>query len=243
MNRIRLASFSFLLLGAVALLSLACAGDTQITTTSTQTAGISANGTGRVYGSPDVVTLRLGVTVEMSSVAQAREAAANAMQGVIDSLKRNGVDDEDIQTVQFTVSPQYDFGGRVQTLRGYRVDNVVSAAIHEIGTAGKAIDDAAAAGGNAVVVQSISFGMDDPTELQKQARELAVAQARERAGELADHAGVGLGKLLSISEDMQFVSPPDRFAISTPRTGDVATPIEAGELAVVVNVTLLYGID
>jgi hypothetical protein len=229
----------------VALLSVACGeGDTIVNSSTTTVAGINVNGTGRAFGTPDVVFLQLGVDLERASVAEAREAAASAMQAVIDSLRGNGVAERDIQTSQFSVQPQYDFLGRTQTLRAYRVTNVVTAKITQIETAGKVIDDAAAAGGNAVVVQSINFSIDDPTELQEQARADAMAQARQRAEELAGHAGVRLVRPITITEGYQNVIPIAEAAIAAPRTGpDVATPIQSGELEVIVNVNVLYAIE
>ncbi|MGE4057109.1 MAG: SIMPL domain-containing protein, partial [Vicinamibacterales bacterium] len=130
-------------------------GTTIVNSETTTAAGITVAGTGIVYGTPDVVTLRLGASVIASSVAQAREQAAVSIQTVINSLKANGVADKDIQTTGLSISPQYDFSGRTQTLRGYQVSNLVTAKIRKIDSAGKSIDDATAAGGNDVVVQGI----------------------------------------------------------------------------------------
>jgi len=240
-------AFAATLFAGLALFATACSpGDTTINSSTTTLAGINADGEGRAYGPPDVVFLRLGVTTEKTTVAEARESAASAMSGVIDSLKRNGLQDKDIQTTQFSVQPQYDFTNRVQTLRGYRVTNTVTAKIKKLDTAGKVIDDAAAAGGNAVVIQSISFSIEDQDALQKQAREAAVAQAKERATQLARNAGVSLGKVQSISESAQSVMPQAEAALlAAPRAigGDTATPVQTGELVVVVHVTMLYAID
>jgi uncharacterized protein YggE len=235
-------TLALFLSGLVALFAVACSGDTIVNSSTTTVAGITVNGTGRAFGTPDVVYLQLGVNLERTSVAEARDAAASAMQAVIDSLRRNGIAENDIQTSQFSIQPQYDFAGRVQTLRGYRVTNVVTAKISQIATAGKVIDDAAAAGGNAVVVQSINFAIDDPTELQEQARAEAMSQARQRAEELADHADVRLVRPITISEGYQqavpLAAPEARLAAQ-----DAATPIQSGELEVIVNVSVLYAIE
>jgi uncharacterized protein YggE len=229
--------------GLAALLAVACSGDT-IVNPATTAEGISVQGSGRASGTPDVVFLQLGVNLERATVSEAREAAASAMQAVIDSLRRNGIAERDIQTSQFSVQPQYDFSTRVQTLRGYRVTNVVTAKITQIATASKAIDDAAAAGGNAAIVQSIDFSIDDPTELQEQARADAMAQARQRAAELADHAGVRILRPISINENYQTVIPQAQTVARTQAPGaDVATPIQAGELEVLVFVSVVYAIE
>jgi uncharacterized protein YggE len=236
---------------SIAALSFACTeGDTHLASNERLT-GISAAGTGKVTGSPDIVTVLLGVEVEMRTVEAARAAAATSMQAATDSLRANGVEQKDIQTVEFNVSPQYDFAppanpstqGR-QTLRGYRVTNVVSAKVRKLDTIGKVIDDVSRAAGDAAVVRSLRFGIEDPSKLQAQARELAVKEARQRAEQLAQPAGVSLGKVISITEGQ--ASPPNPqapFAIRAPATGSPETPIQAGELEVVVNVTAVFEIQ
>jgi uncharacterized protein YggE len=238
-----------LALAALAVVNVACSGEetTVVQTTSGTSAGISVNGTGRVFGAPDVVLLQLGVRVERPTVAAARDQAALSMQSVIDSLRANGVADKDIQNTRFSVAPQYDFTpDRVQTIRGYQVNNVVSAKVRKVDTAGKVIDDAARAGGNDVVVQSINFTIDDPTALREQARRLAVADARTRAEALAGHSNVGLGKVLAIVEGSAS-TPPEPYlvpALRAPQTGaDVASPIAVGELEVAITVNVLYAIE
>ena len=226
----------------LALFAISCTSGDTIVQNTTNATGISAAGTGRVTGTPDIVILQLGVEVEMRSVEAARTAAATSMNAAIDSLKSNGVEQKDIQTVQFSVQPQYDFVSNRQTLRGYRVTNVVSAKVRKIDTAGKIIDDVARAAGDAVVVRSLSFTIEDPSKLQAQARELAVKQARERADQLAKPAGVKIGRVLQITEGGGAVVSQAANVLRAPATA-AETPIQAGELEVVVNVNAVFAIE
>jgi uncharacterized protein YggE len=234
------------LIAPLILLATACGdnGDTYVQTGNAPVTGINAMGTGEAFGEPDVLIVNIGVSAQRASIAEAREAAAAAQQGVIDSLKRNGVAAKDIQTIQFSVNPQYDFRSGSQQITGYVVSNVVTAKIRDLAKAGTAIDAAIEAGGNDAVVQGVQFGIDDPAELQKQAREQAVKKAKEQAQQLADNAGVKLGKLLSISESSSSV-PIAADVIRAPATGDAITesPIEAGQLTVRITVVVLYAVD
>ncbi|HEX5368256.1 MAG TPA: SIMPL domain-containing protein, partial [Dehalococcoidia bacterium] len=209
--------------------------------------GVSASGEGKVTGKPDVAVLTVGVKATRPNVEDARSAAATAQTGVIGSLKTNGVADKDIQTVEFTVQPQYDYQkAGTPTITGYTVSNVVTARIHNLDSAGKAIDDAVNAGGNDAVVQNIDFTIDDPTDLKSQAREAAVKQAKAQAQQLADAAGEKLGKLISISEGTSSPIPLNRLALpSASGTADSAaqTPVQPGELEITVNVNVLYAIQ
>jgi len=220
-------------------------GDTIVNSEGATTTGINVSGTGRASGTPDTVVLQLGVQAEARTVAEARDLAARAAQGVIDSLKKNGVDDRDIRTVQFDIQPQFDAGVRgTPTVRAYRVSNVLSVKVRKIDNAGKVIDDAAAAGGNNTVVQSIAFSIDDPTKLEARAREAAVKEARDKAEQLAKLGGVKLGNPITITEGG---GPQPIFinaaALVAPRTGGDSTPIQSGQLDVTITVSVLYRIE
>lgn len=239
-----------LYLGLSTLLAITLAGcEPQIVTpllSSPTNRTVHVTGNGSVIGEPDIATLNLGVSVEKASVEEAREAAASAMTTVIESLKTNDVAEKDIQTENFSIYPQYDYTDDGRVLRGYRVNNTVSAKVRELESLSDIIDDAAGAGGDIVVVNSIQFMIEDSTPLQTQARALAVKNAEAKAQTLAEASGVTLGKPVTITETTRGESPTVAFAESAALAADSArssTPVQAGELTVTVNVTVVYEIN
>jgi len=224
------------------LLATACTEENVEVLPSTGGEGIQVSGTGSAFGVPDVALIDLGVSVEKSTVTAARDEAAGAMQEVIDTLKDNGVEDKDIQTTRFSIQPVFDYPDGRQVLRGFEVTNMVTAKVRDIDRLDDVLDDAAEAGGDVVQIQGLRFDIDDPSELEAEAREDAVSEARDKGETLADLSGVSLGKPISISESA--VSPPIPLAErALAGAADVATPIEAGELEVTVTVNVLFAID
>lgn len=218
-----------------------CEGDT-ITVAPQWLEGIQVTGTGSAFGKPDVALLNMGVSVERASVKEAKDEAAFAMEKVLDSLKGNGVAEEDIQTQRFSIYPQYDYIERKQILRGYMVTNMVSAKVRDIDEVGETIDDAAAAGGDLLRVQSITFTIDEPKELQAEARIEAMKDARTKAEALASEGEVKLGKPISIS-DTAYSARPSFYDSDAPKGAEVSTPVEPGLLKVTVTVTVVYAIE
>ncbi len=208
-----------------------------------QQSGITVAGEGKATGKPDVAMVTLGVSRLADSVDAARNGAAASLDAMIKSMTDNGIAKDDIQTVQFNISPEYDYSNGKQKLTGFRVTNVVSAKIRDIGKTTKVVDDAVTAGGNDVQVQNISFTIDDPEDLKKQAREAAVADAKAKAQTLASATGVAVGEPISISESSA-VSPIPYAAELRGVAGDTApaTPIEPGTQDVTVNVTITWSI-
>ena len=206
---------------------------------------VRVSGTGIVAGDPDVVVLSIGVSVERDSVKQARTEAAEAMAGVIESLKGNGLVDTDIQTQHFSIYQRYDYIKGQREFRGYNVTNTVSAKIRDLDTVGPVIDDAAEAGGDLVEINSIQFTIDDPTKLKMQARVAAMQDAQAKAQTLATEGGVTLGKPISISESGDYY-PPGPVSLDLAFAEDAAaareTPIQFGQLQITVMVNVIYEI-
>ena len=229
----------------VALVAVACGGgDTIVNPGSSAVTGISVSGTGRATAEPDLVLLQLGIEVERSTVAAAREDAAASQQAILDALQANGVDEDDIQTVQLSVGTRYDYSSdNERVLRGYNVSHVVSITLRGVEGASAVIDAAIAAGGNNVIVRDIAFAIEDPTELREAARRDAVEDARERASQLAEAAGIKLGRPISIVESG--FTPFQQRGVDEAAfdQADTATPIQAGELEILVRVNILYAIE
>jgi len=94
-------------------------------------------------------------------------------------------------------------------------------------------------------VSGPDFTVDDPTELQNQAREDAITEAKNKAKTIAKAGGFRLGKLLSIQEGFYFprTIQAQLYAKAESYVGDLESPsIEPGSQEIVVNVTLTYEI-
>ena len=147
---------------------------------------------------PDTADVSLGVSVTRPTAKDARAAAATAMEGVIASIKKNGVADKDIVTTNVSLNPVYDYTSSVRRLTGYEFANTVKATVRALDKVPAVVDDAVTAG--ATVVYGISFRLDDPTVQQNKARELAMADAKAKADILARPAGVSIKGARHITE-------------------------------------------
>jgi uncharacterized protein YggE len=247
MKRTRLAISG--VLGAAAFLAFGAAtcGDFSSSTVQSgpdQAHGISVAGEGKVQGKPDIAQIQLGVSVLRDTVAAARDQAATSLTAMTNSLKANGIADKDIQTQQLNISPEYDYTNGKQLLKGFRVTNVLSAKLRDINTTSKVVDDAVVAGGDDTQIQGITFTIDNPAELQKQAREKAVADARSRAETLASAAGAELGDVMAISEGggVQPVMYSGAMLDTMKTAAAPETPIQPGELDVTIDVSVTWGL-
>ena len=210
-----------------------------------QNTGIVVTGMGQVQATPDMATLTLGVNSQQATVAAAQTAAANAMAAVMQALKSKGVADADIQTVGFNINPVYDYRSTTTpTITGYQVSNMITVKIRKIADVSSIIDSSVTAGGNLINVNSISFGVSDPTPYMKTARAAAMADAKNRATELAALGAVVLGKPIYITESSGYYPPsPIYYAAGVASAKDIATPISPGQTDISVSVTVIYAIQ
>lgn len=235
----------FAVIPAVLLVAACSEGDTNITNTAAETTGIIVSGLGEVQAPSDTGYLDIGVQVSAKTVGEARDGAAKAADAVIASIKKNGVDEKDIKTSGLSIQPEYDYprNGGKPVISGYMVTNTVSIKVKKLDTFSKVVDDAVAAGGDAVRVQSIRFGIEDNEKLLQEAREAAMKDAKAKAEQLAKLGGVSLGKPMSISESVS--TPPPVVELGAVQTAKeaAATPIEPGTGKVTVQLSVHYAID
>jgi uncharacterized protein YggE len=236
----RLAGVVVLALGAAALVGCS-SGNEPVTSTGAGSAnlpGITTRGLGTVTRTPDTVTIVIGVQTRAQSAKGALDANTGKATALIDVLKSKGVATADLQTSQLSVNPTSDSAtGRIT---GYEVTNQVTAKLHDIGAAGGLIDAAGEAAGDAVRLQQLAFSIGDDSASRAQARASAVRQAQAHAKQMADAAGVTLGRIRSITEVP--VSPPSPLG----REGAAAAapvPIEPGTQELAVMVEVVYAID
>ncbi len=213
-----------------------------VNTGETQT-GISVSGTGEVTGTPDTVTVNIGVSVSGKTVAEASSLAAEKADALIASLTSNGVDPDDITTTNYSIWPEYDYRSGREKLIGYQVNNTVRAKIRDISEAGDVLDSAVEAGGDAVRVNGLSFSIEDDTEMIEAARQVAWNDALAKAQQLADLSGQTLGPAITINESFSRPPTPIRFeAYEADAAGSIATPIEPGTSAVTISIQVQFAL-
>jgi uncharacterized protein len=208
--------------------------------------GVAVQGTGRVFVQPDIARINIGVETQAATVAEARDAAGDAMAALRQALLDAGIAERDIKTTWFNIYPQYRYSEReAPQITGYAVNNQVEVTVRRIDDTSTVLDAAIAAGGTAVRVNGVQFTVDNPEQHLDQARTQAVANARARAETLAAAAGVRLGAARSISESQSFMPPmpPYERAFPDAPAAGAPTPLDPGQQELQVFVSVIYDIE
>jgi uncharacterized protein YggE len=205
---------------------------------------VTVVGTGEVRGAPDILNADIGVEVIAPDVSGAVSQANERVQAIIDAVTAAGVAREDVRTTEVTLQPDYDYpgsGGGSRAVSGYRATNTVRITIRELGNASQILDDAVRAGGNAARLGNVAFAIEDDSQLLADARTRAFDDAKARAQQYADLAGVSLGEVITINETSSGTQPPvpSRASASDELS---SVPLEPGTQTVTFDVTVTWGL-
>ena len=207
---------------------------------------ITVSGLGKISGAPDMLSLSLGVQVHSGNVTQAMAGASKAMRTVIAALRTAGVAEVDLQTAGVSVQADYAYENKAAPkLTGYLAEQQLTAKIRNVSKAGDIIGAAVNAGGNAVRLNGVSLNLDNDSALLTKARDRAFAEAKAKAQQYAQLAGVALGTVVSIDEPVVTGNQPiyGRAALQFAADASAATaPIQVGSQDVAVSVSVVYAI-
>jgi uncharacterized protein YggE len=206
---------------------------------------ITATADGQASGTPDLLTISLGVETSAPDAASALSSNNQEAGSLIAKLKADGVAAADLQTTELRISPTYTQGTPSQPpqIDGYTVDDEVVAKLRQLGNAGQVIDDAAAAAGNDIRLDSIAYSIDDDSALLTAARSDAVREAGVRARAMAAAAGVSVGAVQTITDLSQPGVEPVPTDVQASAAGLAALPpLQAGTEQVTVDVSVVFAI-
>lgn len=229
--------------------ALAAAGTTGAATAAVVANGVTVSGTGRISGRPDTLTATVGVEVVEESVGAALSGATRAADDLLAALRDAGVAEEDIQTADVSLRPQYGEpspqAAAQPTIDAYVASNVLRVQLRDLDGAGEVLQQAVAAAGDAARIQGLGFELQDNAALLEEARAAAFAEARAKAEQYAALADAALGGLTGVTEGVATPPPVTSFA-----AGDVAAaesaeaiPVAPGQQEVSVTVTATWQLE
>lgn len=203
---------------------------------------VSVSGHGEVNVAPDTASVNIGVDVIKPTLDEAQQQATAQATAVIEAMKAMGIADEDIQTDYFSVNILRDYSENADPtqITGFEIINQLRVTVRDTDTLGELLDAAVTAGANSIY--GVTFYVDDRTAASSEARTEAVANAREKAEELAEAAGMTLGPVVAISEGTPpIIAPVYGMARGGGMAQDAAAmPVEAGSTTVAVDVQMTF---
>jgi uncharacterized protein len=198
---------------------------------------VTVVGSGHVEGTPDTLTSNVAISFVAVDVTTAMNQTNERQRAVIDALVGAGVDKKDISTTGVSLQPQYGTDGTA--IVGYQASNTIDVKIRDLGSASRVLALIVSTGGDATRINSVSYSINDDSQLVKDARTRAFNDAKDRADQYAQLSGLKLGKVISISELANGgpIPPP---TMPAPRAMATEVPLSPGQQTVSFSVTVAW---
>ncbi|MBE5104066.1 SIMPL domain-containing protein [Bacillus thuringiensis] len=198
---------------------------------------ITVQGEGVVKAKPNVVILTIGIRTDHKNVKQAQEENAIQSKQLLDALKQLGIADKDIETISYTITPQYEYVNDKALLQGYRVEHLYEITVLNVQKAGEVYDIAVTNGAN--VAKGLRFRISHPNKYYEQALIQALQQAVEKARTIASTYNLNINPVpLSLVEESAQL--PREVASYATLQAHAAPPIQSGELEIISSIRAIF---
>ncbi len=214
---------------------------------------ITVSGDSEVFSPPDVANFTFSVVEVGKTNKEAQTKVTEKMDKALKAIKDLGIEDKDVRTVDYSAYPKYEYSNSIctqfscppsrQTIVGYEVSQTISVKVRNVDDAGKVIDAATSAG--ASNVSGLSYSVDEPEELERQARKQAIDEAKAKAEVLAKDLGVRLVRIVNFSENGNYPIPFYKAELGMGGADAVSQPVPSlptGENKITSSVTITYEI-
>lgn len=213
-----------------------------IANTATTSNTVTFTGEGKVNAKPDIAMISFSVVTEGATSKEAQDKNSPKSQAVTKFLSSQGIDEKDIKTTGYNIYPQYRYSPTgVSSIQSYQAYQSFEVKVRDLDKVSAILDGITSAGANQV--NNLGLRVEDPEQLQAEARKQAIENARKKADELEDQVGIKLGKIVNFSENQYGGPVPVYFDKAMEGRGGGGGPsIPAGENEILVNVSITYQI-
>lgn len=246
-------TLAWLLIGVAALLGAIEFGRSVDKTYPTRSFSVEGEGVAEIV--PDVAKFSVSVVSDQGrDVAVVQKANSEKMAAVNAFLKESGIDEKDLKTEEYTLSPRYDYPNCIgispcpqPTISGYTLTQTLRVTVRDMEKISDLLSGVVANGAN--TVSQVVFTVDDEDEVKAEARMKAIEAAEKKATQIAKEAGFHMGRIVSVYESQQpmfgyggGMAEADAFKSVAVNAAPNAPSIEPGTSEVKVNITLTYEI-
>jgi uncharacterized protein len=197
---------------------------------------IIVRGFGEVLVEPNQAEVILGVQTMNRNASEAQQQNAQTINQVIQSIVQLGIPQQHIQTVNYSIFPQYDYIDGKQHFRGYQVTHELRVIISQISILGNVIDEVTKAGVNQF--NQVTFSINQQEYYYQQALILALTNAYNKAHALT-HSLQQFSTLYP-AKIIELINPSMSPYQAKTFQAEQATSIAPGQLSVQAELEVTY---
>jgi uncharacterized protein len=203
---------------------------------------ITVLGDAEILTAPDRFVLTVGFDLQAETLEAARDGSRERAADLVAVAVRHGVDAEDVQTEQLSLSPRFeDYNHPGRRIVGYHAARSLTLTLRSIEAVEPMLFDMLAAGANRV--DRVVFKSSVEAEKRDEARLLAIAAARTKAEALAGALEQSIGEPVRIEEvgARPFWQPQtSNVMLSNETVSQVSDTLASGKLRVHAGVSVVF---
>lgn len=159
---------------------------------------VVTNGEGKATAKPDLARITLSAQYRNANAATAKQSVDRGVEAFLDLAPQFGLKPDDITASDVSVSEDVEYDDRDRrTSNGFVANREIRVKLRSLDKLGALLDTALAAG--ITEIENVAFESSREPELRREARDKAIADAREKASGLATAFGGALGPVYSIN--------------------------------------------
>lgn len=208
---------------------------------------ITVSAEGKATVSPDIARLSFSVVSEGANPNALEIDNAKKVTAAVDYVKSQGVDDKDIQTSSYNLSPKYTYNDTTNRnyIDGYTMTQTTSVKVRDLNKVADILGGLSDKGVNQI--GSVTFTVDDPDKYLDQARTDAFNKAAAKAKLMADVNHVRIVRVTNFYESQGGPIPYyDTYGKSGAlgmETSSFVPSISTGSSDLTVQVSVTYEIE
>lgn len=208
---------------------------------------ISVDGTSVIKAMPDQATINISIENTAKDAKEASAKNAIVMNRIQKDILALSITKDKIKTTNYNLYPVYNRKDNgTQEITGYNVSNQITVTVDNIDLVSTVIDTAINAGANSV--NSIEFGLKDSQSFKDKALVQAINNAKRKADIIASTLGKNVTNVVNVNSNNSYIEARTFNSLMYAKSADagiggVSSPIQAGDISVKANVSIVFEIN
>jgi len=207
-----------------------------------QVSMVNVSGEGKIKVAPDQASISISLETKGTKAADVKRENDKKMEAVLKFIKKSNIATEDYQTQRVSLNPNYDYEKKKYN---YMATQTIQILLKDLSKYDELIEGLVNEGINRI--DTVEFKSSKMTQLQSDARKLAVKEAKAKAEDLVSVLGQKVGKAILISDNSQINPPqPRNYAMKLSMAMDESAPRETlavGEIEITANISVSFVLE
>jgi len=203
---------------------------------------INVSGEGKVKVAPDQALISVSIETKGTKAEEVKRENDQKMDAILKFIKKSNIAKEDFQTQRVSLNPNYDYEKKKHN---YIATQSLQILLKDLAKYDELTEGLVDEGINRI--DNVEFKSSKMTQLQSDARKLAIKDAKIKAEDFVSVLSQKVGKAILISDNSQIYIPqPRMYAMKTSMAMDESAPRETlaiGEIEITANVSVSFILD